>query len=361
MAKPRITDLTEADLKEWLIERGHKPYRATQLFQWLYLHRVDSWHLMSNISQKFIEEISEAFSFPNLPIVNKSEADDGTVKFLQQLADGKWVESVLLKHENHYTVCISTQVGCGMACRFCLTATMGLIRDLSAGEIVEQVLNAYSLVPEGHNLRNIVYMGMGEPFNNYDNTIQSLKILLNPHSFGFSARRITVSTSGIVPGIERFAKEEMVRPNLAISLNGVTQASRKELMPVSRRYPLEDLIKACRQFPKESRKRITFEYIMLDGITDSLSDAKKLVSLLHGIKGKVNLIPFNEHPQLKYKSSPPEAVKQFQKFLMDHGLIVTLRTSKGQGISAACGQLAVTASAARPDGSNKKPDLPGSY
>ena len=205
MASQRITDLTEEELKEWLISRGHKPYRAIQLFQWLYLHRVNSWQAMSNVSKQFIAEISEYFTFPGLPIVNKTVADDGTIKFLQELEDGHGVESVLLKHDNHTTVCISTQVGCGMACRFCLTATMGLIRDLSAGEIVEQVRNAYLLLPEGQNLRNIVYMGMGEPFNNYDNTIKSLKILLNPHGFDFSARRITVSTSGVIPGIQRFA------------------------------------------------------------------------------------------------------------------------------------------------------------
>jgi len=337
----RITDLTEEDLKEWLIKRGHKPYRATQLFQWLYLHRASSWEDMSNISKKFVQEISNHFSISSLPIIKKTEADDGTVKYLQQLDDGHGVESVLLKHDDYYTVCISTQVGCAMACRFCLTATMGLVRDLSAGEIVEQVLNAYQLLPAGQNLRNIVYMGMGEPFNNYHNTIKSLKILLNPHGFGFSARRITVSTSGIVPGIERFAREKMVKPNLAISLNGVTQESRKTLMPVSRRYPLKDLIDACQKFPKESRKRITFEYIMLDGITDSISDAKRLIKLLHGIKAKVNLIPYNEHPQLAFKASSSESVKRFQKYLLDHGMVATLRTSKGQGISAACGQLAV--------------------
>ena len=342
MASPRITDLTEADLQAWLVEQGHKPYRSVQLFQWLYLHRVNSWDAMSNISKKFIQEVSQAFSLSFLPIVNQIQAEDGTIKFLQRLDDGNAVESVLLKHDDHNTVCISTQVGCAMACRFCLTATMGLVRDLTPGEIVEQVLNAYKLIPEGERLRNIVYMGMGEPFNNYENTIRSLMILLNPHGFDFSARRITISTSGIVPGIERFAKEEMVKPNLAISLNGVTQASRKELMPVSRRYPLEELIEACRKFPKESRKRITFEYIMLDGLTDSLEDAKKLVKILHGIKAKVNLIPYNEHPQLKYKASSPEAVKRFQKYLLDHGMVATLRTSKGQGISAACGQLVVS-------------------
>ncbi len=356
---PKITDQSEVDLREWAINNGEKPFRAVQLFQWLYLHRVDGWDEMTNISKKFLKKASSHFSLQRIPIVHKQEAPDGTVKMLQELNDGHRIESVLLNHGDHFTVCISTQVGCAMACKFCLTAKMGLKRNLTPGEIVEQVLNAQSLLPIGKSLRNIVYMGMGEPFHNYDNTIHSLKIFLNPHGFSFSNRRITVSTSGIVPGIERFAKEPDVRVNLAISLNGVTQEAREKLMPVSRRHPLEDLIQSCRQFPKESRKRITFEYILMRGVTDSMESARKLVALMHGIKAKVNLIPYNEHPDLQYKSPEPETIKKFQQYLLDHGILATLRISRGQGISAACGQLA-TEVPPRPSDNNGKSDRPGS-
>ncbi|MCP4752876.1 MAG: 23S rRNA (adenine(2503)-C(2))-methyltransferase RlmN, partial [Proteobacteria bacterium] len=303
---------------------------------------------MSNISKKFRRKMADDFSLGSIPIVDKTSAPDGTVKLLQELHDGHRIESVLLRHDDHNTVCISTQVGCAMACRFCLTARMGLKRNLTPGEIVEQVLNAHSLLPEGENIRNIVYMGMGEPFHNYENTVKSLKIFLNPHGFDYSSRRITVSTSGIVPGIERFAEEEQVKANLAISLNGVTQEARRKLMPVSKRYSLEELIETCRNFPKESRKRITFEYILMKGITDSPESAKRLVSLLHGIKSKVNLIPYNEHPDLEYRSPSWDSIKRFQQYLLDHGLLATLRTSRGQGISAACGQLAVKNQASNP-------------
>lgn len=337
---PKITDQSEVDLREWAVTQGEKPFRAVQLFQWLYLHRVLDWDEMTNISKKFLKKASRQFSLQRIPIVHKKVAPDGTVKMLQELDDGHRIESVLLNHGDHFTVCISTQVGCAMGCKFCLTARMGLKRNLTPGEIVEQVLNAQTLMPAGKILRNIVYMGMGEPFHNFDNTIHSLRIFLNPHGFDFSARRITVSTSGIVPGIEKFAKESDVRVNLAISLNGVTQEARKKLMPVSRRYSLEDLIESCRQFPKESRKRITFEYILIAGLTDSIESARKLVKLLHGIKGKVNLIPYNENAELPYRAPEPESVKKFQQYLMDHGILVTTRVSRGQEISAACGQLA---------------------
>jgi len=275
-----------------------------------------------------------------IEIIKQEIAKDGTIKIAQKLADDYQIESVLMNHDDHYTLCISTQVGCAMACKFCLTAQMGFKRNLSPGEIIDQLLNAYQFIPADKRIRNIVYMGMGEPFNNYDNTIKSLEIFLNPSGLNFSSRRITVSTSGVIPGIIRFGQEKEVKTNLAISLNGVTQESRKKLMPISKRYQLEDLIAACRDFPTESRKRITFEYILMDGLTDSIASAKQLVKLLHGTKSKVNLIPYNENEALDFKSSSENSIKAFQQYLIDHGLIVTLRRSKGQGISAACGQLA---------------------
>ncbi len=336
---PKITNFTKEELADWAVSKGQKPFRAVQLFQWLYLHKADSWDKMSNLAKSFRQLLSDSFSINRIKIVNQQSAPDGTIKILQKLEDGYEIESVLLVHDDHYTVCISTQVGCAMGCKFCLTAGMGLKRNLTAGEIVEQVLNLWTLLPEGESIRNIVYMGMGEPFHNYDNTIKSLNIFLNDHGFNFSSRRITVSTSGLIPGIKRFAKEAD-KANLAISLNGVTQEARKRLMPISKRYSLEDLIQACKDFPKEARKRITFEYILMKDLTDSMQSAKKLVKLLHGTKSKVNLITYNENPNLEFKSPDQATVKQFQQYLLDHGLLATLRSSRGQGISAACGQLA---------------------
>lgn len=339
VSKPKITDLTEEQLKAWTAEVGEKPFRAKQLFQWLYLHKAKTLDEMKNIPKVYKEKIKAAFHVERAPIINQVSAPDGTIKFLQEMADGSKIESVLMRHEDHNTVCISTQVGCAMGCKFCLTARMGIKRNLSSGEMVDQILNAESLLPEGQTVRNIVYMGMGEPFHNYENSITALKIFLNPAGLNFSSRRITISTCGIIKGIEKFAKEE-VKANLAISLNGVTQEARTQLMPISRRYSLEDLIKSCQNFPKESRQKITFEYILMKGLTDSMESAKELVKLMHGIKSKINLIPYNENPVLDFKAPSMEQVKKFQKYLLDHGVIATLRLSKGQGISAACGQLA---------------------
>jgi 23S rRNA (adenine2503-C2)-methyltransferase len=353
---PKITDLTAEALTAWAIENNEKPFRAGQIFQWLYHHRVDNPDQMLNLSRSFRQKLAGSFSFNRIRIIEKKTATDGTVKLLQQLHDGLAIESVLLHHEDHHTVCISTQVGCAMGCRFCRTAGLGLIRNLSCGEIVEQVLNCQSLLPEGETVRNIVYMGMGEPFHNYDATIASLKIFLNHHGFSFSSRRITVSTSGLVPGIERFGRETQAKANLAISLNGVTQEARQQLMPISRRHSLEDLIEACRQFPKEARKRITFEYILLKDITDALASARQLVRLLHGIRAKVNLIPFNETPDLPFRSPAPETIKAFQQYLLDHGLLATLRTSRGGDIDAACGQLAADRGRVRPPSDTELPD-----
>lgn len=339
MSLPKITDLNEEEFRAWAASIGEKPFRATQLFQWIHRHRVNSFDEMSNISKKFREKISANFILDRIPIIKITESGDGSRKFLQKLKDGHEVESVLMPHDDHYTVCISTQAGCAMACRFCLTATMGLKRHLTTGEIVEQVINAYTLVPEGESVRNIVFMGMGEPFHNYDNTIRALSILQNEKGMDFSNRRITISTCGLVPQILKFAKED-IKANLAISLNGVTQEGRKQLMPITKRYPLDELMAACREFTKGDKRKITFEYILMDQLTDSMEAAKKMVKLLHGIKGKVNLIPYNENPHLEFKASKMEQIKRFQQFLLDHGVLATLRISKGQDISAACGQLA---------------------
>lgn len=336
----KFSSLTENELKEWVLTKGHKAFRTKQLFQWVYQRKIKDWRQMNNLAKDFRQLVADNFSLERISIENSVNAPDGTVKFLQKLEDGHHIETVILKHDDHETVCISTQVGCAMNCKFCLTATMGLIRDLTPGEIVDQVLNVTEFSADKRQARNIVFMGMGEPFHNYDNTMKALEILQNTKGLNYSSRRITVSTSGLVPEIIRFGQEE-VKANLAISLNGVTQEARKTLMPVSKRYSLEELMEACKSFPGEKRQRITFEYILLKDVTDSLASAKKLVSLLHGTKSKVNLIPFNEHKGLEFTTPEGYKVKEFQQYLLDHGVLATLRVSRGQGISAACGQLAV--------------------
>ena len=340
MSLPKISDLTKEELRQWAIHAGEKPFRANQLFTWFFAKKESSLEGMSNLSKSFKEKVAKHFDLEPIQIDKKIVATDGTIKFGQRLSDGRLIESVLLRHDDHNTLCISTQVGCAMACRFCLTATMGLVRNLTPGEIVDQVINAYSLLPEDETLRNIVYMGMGEPFHNYENTLKSLDIFLDPEGLAFSSRRITISTSGLIPEIRRFGMENKLKANLAISLNGVTQKAREELMPIGKRYKLKELMEVCKEFPSESRKRITFEYILIDSLTDSMESARQLVTLLHGIKSKVNLIPFNEHPDLQFRATSKEQIKNFQQYLLDHGITATLRSPRGLSHEAACGHLA---------------------
>lgn len=338
--KTKITEFQEEELRNWAVDQGEKPFRATQLFQWLYKHKTTSLEKMNNLAKTFRQKIEANFSLEAIPIVHQELATDGTIKYLQKLWDGYEIESVVMKHKDHYTVCVSTQVGCAIGCKFCMTATMGLKRNLTPGEIVDQVRNGFSLLPEGETIRNIVYMGMGEPFHNFNNTIKSLEILLNPTGFDFSSRRITVSTSGLIPQIKKFLYSETILANLAISLNGVNQEERRALMPISKRYPIEELMATIRELPDTYRRRVTFEYILIGEVTDSISAAKKLVKLLHGTKSKVNLIFYNNNPELGFHAPEEGKVQEFQKYLLDHGVLATLRISKGQDISAACGQLA---------------------
>ena len=335
---------TEEQVKQWLVQEGFKPFGAAQIFNWLYVHQIRDFSEMLNLSKELRAKLAETFTLDLPQLGEVLHSEDGTTKFACILEDGKKIETVLLSHDDHNTLCVSTQVGCAMACKFCLTATLGLIRNLEPHEIVGQILLAKTLLPEGQTLRNLVFMGMGEPLHNYDNLILSLKILLNRRGLDFSWRRVTLSTSGLIEGIKRFWAETEVSAMLAISLNGVTQEARAQLMPVAKKHQLEELIGACRELPLETRQRITFEYVLLAGVTDDLGSAKRLVALLNGIKAKVNLIPFNEHPDLPYQAPSPEQVRAFQQYLLDRGLLCTVRKSRGRDVSAACGQLAAKAS-----------------
>jgi 23S rRNA (adenine2503-C2)-methyltransferase len=267
-------------------------------------------------------------------------ATDGTRKFLLELSDGEAIESVLIPDEGRLTACISTQVGCPLACRFCLTGLMGMRRNLSAAEIVGEVLLLQDHLESGERLSNLVLMGMGEPFLNFPEVERALRILCAEHGANISPRRITLSTAGHVPGIQRLAASDL-GVNLAVSLSATTDEVRDRVMPINRRWPLAVLLEACRAYPLPNRRRLTFEYVMLDGVNDSADDARRLVRLLHGIRCKVNLIPFNATPDLPDRPSPRERVEAFQRILHNAGLTATIRESRGRDISAACGMLRV--------------------
>ena len=344
-----IKNWTRHNLRAWMAEKSIKhskvqEFRADQIFYWLYQKKAESFSEMHNIGRETRKIMEENFWISSLEKAETQQSQDGSIKYRLLLDDGLSIESVFMPHTSHNTVCVSSQVGCGMGCDFCMTGTMGLVRNLKTAEIIDQVLTVWKDQPEGENIRNIVFMGMGEPFNNYQNLLQALEILTDEHGFNFSQRRITVSTSGLLPNIRRFGKEK-IKANLAISLNGVTDDVRSKLMPVNIPYNLGKLIKVCREFPLESRRRITFEYILIRDLTDSIKDAKGLISLLHGMKFKINLIPFNSSPGSKYQSPSMWQSRKFQKYLLDHGVVAPIRISKGQDIQGACGQLVIGAKA----------------
>jgi 23S rRNA (adenine2503-C2)-methyltransferase len=350
-----IQDLSRAELERWCVDAGEPPYRAAQILAWVHRKRAESFPAMSNLPQALRTRLATAFTLGRLAPELVVEASDGTRKLLFRLPflDGKRaaaIESVLIPQvdrptgaRDRLTLCISTQAGCGMGCGFCATAAMGLVRNLSPAEIVGQV-SAGEALAAPRPLTNVVLMGMGEPLANYDAVRTALEILTAEWGYAISPRRITVSTVGLAPMIPRFIAE--TRVNLAVSLHATTDAQRSRLVPVNRRYPLATLLAACQAVPLPRRKRITFEYVLLRGENDTDEDARRLVRLLHGLRAKVNLIPFNPFPGAAFAPSPRGRVLRFQAILRDHHLNATIRESRGQDIQAACGQLAVARPAA---------------
>lgn len=322
-------------------------FRGRQLYRAIYDRRVLDYSGMTDLPAVLRRKLADIEPVCETTIERVFQATDGTRRYLLRLGDGREAEAVFMPEERRDTICISCQVGCAVGCTFCMTAQLGLKRNMSAGEIISQVLIVLNEVygtgntpPHGTNL---VFMGMGESFLNYEEVMTSIRILADENGVGIGPRRITVSTSGIVPRIYDFAREA-IRPHLAISLSGTTDEQRTAIMPINRKYPLELLMKACREFPLDDRERLTFEYVMLAGINDGIDDAKRLVRLLNGIRAKINLIPHNPAPELPYRASSPEQILAFQKILIDRDLPAFIRRPRGQEISAACGQLA-----ARPD------------
>lgn len=337
--KINIKDLSPEDIEGFMASQGLKPYRARQIGKWLYQKGVISFDDMTDLSKELRDTLKETFELEcSLELADEQLSVDGTRKFLFELSDGKRIESVLIPEKKRNTLCVSSQVGCALGCTFCLTGTVGKIRNLTPSEIVDQyiLVNDYS----GDSVTNIVFMGMGEPLDNLENLVKAIKILMDDSYISLSAKRITVSTSGIVPKIRELGKEVSV--NLAVSLNAPRDDLRDEIMPINKRYPIKELLKESRRFPLPPRKDLMFEYVMLKDVNDSIKDAYDLGELLRGIRCKVNLIPFNEAPPLEYGSPSRDTVLAFQKILMSYGINVRIRKSRGTDILGACGQLAAS-------------------
>ena len=337
-----ILDFTRDDLALWFEDKGIRPFRAGQIFKWLYIRQVDTFEQMTDLSKDLRTLLADSFTIPRLVLEDRQVSMDKTEKYLFRLADGRHIESVLIPEKDHVTLCVSSQVGCAHDCQFCLTAKGGLVRNLAVSEIIAQIRDArFYLIQKGMDpkkLSNIVFMGMGEPLANYKNLIAALKIILDSdYGLKFSSKRVAVSTCGLVPKITQLGLDTDV--NLAVSLNATTNKVRSQLMPINRKYPLEELLEACRTFTLKPRSKITIEYILMKGVNDSREDALRLVKLLLPLKAKVNLIPFNEHDKSDFKRPPKSDSNAFLQILLDKNFTAIIRKSKGDDISAACGQL----------------------
>lgn len=329
-------DLTLDELKTVIAEHGKEKFRAEQLFRWVYQKGVTDFSQMSNLSKDFLAEVQKIMEFKIPQVLHQADSVDGTRKFLMEVEGGKNIESVLIPNEDRLTLCVSSEVGCAMGCQFCFTAEMGLMRRLHVSEIVGQFINAQKSLKDGRRITNIVFMGMGEPLDNVDNVMKAIEILHSQIGIGLSRKRITVSTSGIVPQIPRVAQAGV---RLAVSLNATTDEIRNRVMPINRKYNLEKLLDACSNYYDESKDMITFEYVLLKGVNDSKEDAHRIVELTRNIPSKINLIPFNEHPDSGFFRPPMKEVHEFQKILMNKGKHVLIRKTMGRDIFAACGQL----------------------
>lgn len=337
-----ILDFTREELSNWLENKGVRSFRANQISKWLYLGQADSFDQMTDLSKSMRAMLADHFFISRLEVEDHQISKDTTEKFLFKLEDGEYIESVLIPEKDHFTLCVSSQVGCAQDCQFCLTAKGGFVRNLSVYEIIAQIRDARNYLMqkgiEPLELSNLVFMGMGEPLANYKNLIKALTTISDTdYGFKFSNKRVTVSTSGLIPKIIQLGLDTDV--NLAISLNATTDEMRSRLMPINNKYPMTELLDACKSFQMKPRKKITFEYILIKGLNDSDKDAYRLVKLLSGIRAKVNLILFNEHEKSQFKQVSKKRAEQFLQILLDSGMTAITRKSKGDDISAACGQL----------------------
>ncbi|UYO36892.1 23S rRNA (adenine(2503)-C(2))-methyltransferase RlmN [Bacillus zhangzhouensis] len=336
---PSIYSFELHEMKEWLKEQGEKPFRAAQIFDWLYEKRVTSFDDMSNLSKDLREKLKNQFAITTLKTVIKQTSQDGTIKFLFELHDGYTIETVLMRHEYGNSVCVTTQVGCRIGCTFCASTLGGLKRNLEAGEIVAQVLKVQQALDEtDERVSSVVIMGIGEPFDNFDEMLAFLKIINHDNGLNIGARHITVSTSGIIPKIYQFADEQM-QINFAVSLHAPNTEIRSRLMPINKAYKLPKLMEAIEYYIQKTGRRVSFEYGLFGGVNDQVHHAEELADLLKGIKCHVNLIPVNYVPERDYVRTPREQIFLFEKTLKERGVNVTIRREQGHDIDAACGQL----------------------
>ena len=332
-----LKNMTLEEIEAFVAGLGKEKYRARQIMKWIYQQGASSFEEMTNLSKEFRAEMAKKARIGSLEIVRTETSGDTTKKILFRLEDGLLVESVLIPGAGHWTLCVSTQAGCRMGCAFCFTARSGFSRNLRPSEIVDQIVQAKFRTEEGRGINNLVLMGMGEPLDNYDNVLKAIAIITSDYGLSLSTRKITLSTCGVAPGIERLGRDSAV--NLAVSLNAPDDRRRSELMPINKKYPIEALIRACKSYPMPRRRRITFEYILIAGVNDSPADARLLVKTFGGLRCKFNLIAFNEFPGSPFKAPDPKAIEAFQKVLVEHHFTAVLRQSRGRDILAACGQL----------------------
>jgi 23S rRNA (adenine2503-C2)-methyltransferase len=345
--RPDLRSLPRHALDALVARLGERPFRARQIWRWLHRKGAASIEEMTDLPASFRAALAAAARLPTLERASEMRSRDGTVKWTWRTWDGRLVESVYMPEPDRKTLCVSTQAGCAMGCTFCMTATMGLGRHLAPGEILDQVARANRrLVELGEGkgprpVTNLVFMGMGEPLHNADAVLAALEVLLSEEGPDYSSRHVTVSTSGLVPEMRRFLEATEVK--LAVSLNATTDEVRDQLMPVNRRWPIRELLAACRELPLRRGRRITFEYVLLAGVNDADADAERLARLVAGLPAKVNLIPYNENPGLGFRAPTPERVQAFQEILYRREVNAVVRRNRGQDIAAACGQLAAEA------------------
>ncbi len=338
IGKPDIMDLSPGQLQQWLVQHGMAAYRGGQILRWIYGRQVDDFEQMTDLSKTDREKLKRHFEIGRLVKLKEEVSRDGSRKYLFGLGDGQRIESVLIPERGHHTLCVSSQVGCALGCRFCLTGEGGFIRNLSQGEIIAQVRDIQTELSEPALLTNIVLMGMGEPLANYANVTAAVNTLTdNGLGFRFAGRRVTLSTAGLVPQLLRFGRD--TQANIAVSLNATDNRTRDFLMPINKTFPIEKLLAACCDYPLRPHRRITFEYILIKGVNDSESEARRLAALLRPIRAKINLIPFNPHSASEFERPEEGVIERFQQILLDKHYTVIVRRSKGTDISAACGQL----------------------
>ena len=331
-----IKDYNLEELKQEFINIGEKPFRAEQVFKWLYIDNASSFDEMTNLSLDLRDKLKQNYSICRFNIIKKQVASDGTIKYLFDVLDGNAIETVLMQYHHGYSLCVSSQIGCKMGCKFCASTGIAFIRSLSSGEIVEQLLSVEK--DENIKISNVVFMGIGEPLDNYENVVNAVRIINNPKGINIGARHISISTSGLVPNIYRLA-EENIQCTLSISLHATTDEIRSSMMPVNNKYNIVELLKACKDYIAKTNRRVSFEYALAKDNNDNLEDAKRLAKLLKGMLCHVNLIPINKIENGEFVKSTNENIIKFRDFLNDHGIVATIRRELGSDIDAACGQL----------------------